>query len=128
MARCIVVEDERDNRATLRAAKAVLDHGLALGIFPEGHISPDGALQPARPGIAWLARKTGAPVVPVHLGGTREALPRGARMLRPARIEARMGAALSIADYGDGRAGEEAFTRDVMAAIARLGGVPAPRG
>jgi hypothetical protein len=49
-------------------------------------------------------------------------------MLRPARIEARMGAALSIADYGDGRAGEEAFTRDVMAAIARLGGVPAPRG
>jgi 1-acyl-sn-glycerol-3-phosphate acyltransferase len=128
MARCIVVEDERDNRATLRAAKAVLDHGLALGIFPEGHISPDGALQPARPGIAWLARKTGAPVVPVHLGGTREALPRGARMLRPARIEARMGAALSIADYGDGRAGEEAFTRDVMAAIARLGGVPTPRG
>ncbi|MHC5210369.1 MAG: lysophospholipid acyltransferase family protein [Planctomycetota bacterium] len=127
MARCIVVEDERDNRATLRAAKQVLDHGLALGIFPEGHISKDGTLQPAKPGIGWLARKTGAPVVPVHLSGTRETLPRSARMLRLAHISVRMGEPLSIADYPDGRAGDEAFARDVMAAIARLGGVPAPR-
>lgn len=126
MARCIVVEDERDNRATLRAAKQVLDQGLALGIFPEGHISEDGSLQPARPGIGWLARKSGAPVVPVHLGGTRETLPRGARMLRLSHISVAMGEPLSIADYPEGRAGEEAFSRDVMAAIARLGGVPAP--
>ena len=128
MCRCIVVEDERDNRATLRAAKQVLDHGLALGIFPEGHISPDGALKAARAGIGWLARKTGAPVVPVHLGGTREALPRGARVPRPARISVRMGDPLRIADYAEGRAGDERFSRDVMSAIARLGGVPAPAG
>jgi 1-acyl-sn-glycerol-3-phosphate acyltransferase len=66
-------------------------------------------------------------VVPVHIAGTREALPRGARMLRPARISVAMGAPLHITDYPGGRSGEEAFARDVMAAIARLGGVPAPQ-
>src|SRR6185503_13214315 len=96
-------------------------------------ISKDGALQPPQAGIAWLARRTGAPVIPVYLGGTREVLPRGSKRLHLHPVRAVMGEPLRLADYPDGRAGEQAFANDVMSAIARLGGVappllPAPAG
>jgi 1-acyl-sn-glycerol-3-phosphate acyltransferase len=123
MSRCIVVDNAADTRATMRASEEVLRQGGVLGIFPEGHISKDGSLQPAQPGVAWLARRTGAPVIPVHLGGTREVLARGSKRLRVHPVTARMGEPLVFAGYPEGRAGDQAFADDVMAAIARLGGV-----
>jgi 1-acyl-sn-glycerol-3-phosphate acyltransferase len=49
----------------------VLRSGLALGIFPEGHRSKDGKLQPAKMGMALIAFKTGTPILPVGISGTR---------------------------------------------------------
>lgn len=118
--RCLVVETNGENRRVLRDAKAVLDAGRTLCIFPEGSISPDGRMQAPQLGLAWLARCTGAPVFPVHLGGTREALPRGAWIPRFPRVTLRIGAPLSFADHASGRAGDESFSRAVMASIARL--------
>jgi 1-acyl-sn-glycerol-3-phosphate acyltransferase len=126
MSRCIVVDEAADTRAALRASEEVLRQGGVLGIFPEGHISKDGTLQPPQPGIAWLARRTGAPVIPVYLGGTREVLPRGSKRLRIRPVRVAMGQPLQALDYPAGRAGEQRFANDVMAAIARLGGVAPP--
>lgn len=126
MSRCIVVDDIADTRAALRASEEVLRQGQVLGIFPEGHISKDGALQPPQPGIAWLARRTGAPVIPVYLGGTREVLPRGSKRLHLHAVRAAMGEPMRLGDYPAGRAGDQAFANDVMAAIARLGRVAPP--
>jgi len=122
MARCIVVEAEGgDRRNVLREAVAVLRAGGVLGMFPEGHISDDGFMGPAEPGLAMIARRTGAPVIPMHLGGTREALKKGDKFLHLSRMTARMGEPLSIADYPDGRAGTDAFMRDCMGKIAAMG-------
>ncbi len=121
MARCIVVEHGRESAAPLREAVRVLQAGHVLGIFPEGHISPDGRLQPGQPGLAWIARRTGAPVYPMHIGGTREALRKGQAMLRMSHITVKMGAPLSIGDYPEGAEGNARFTADVMAAIEALG-------
>jgi 1-acyl-sn-glycerol-3-phosphate acyltransferase len=127
MARCIVVDEgEPDNRRPLRDALEVLHAGHVLGIFPEGHISPDGAMRPAQPGMAFLARRTGAPVFPVWLGGTREALPRGKRRLFVSHVAVRMAAPRRASDFGEGRAAEDALTRAVVADIARLGGFTPP--
>ena len=125
MSRCVVVEEDADNLTALRDAKKVLDQGKVLTIFPEGHISPDGTLQAGQQGVAWLARRTGAPVVPVWVGGTREVLTKGVKRLRHARLAMRTGKPLSIADYPAGREGIELFTEAVMTAIARLGADPA---
>ncbi|MCB9897876.1 MAG: 1-acyl-sn-glycerol-3-phosphate acyltransferase [Planctomycetes bacterium] len=127
MERCLVVETDGDNRRVLRDAKAVLDAGRHLCIFPEGAISPDGRLQPPQLGVAWLARRTGAPVFPIFLGGTREALPRGAWVPRFPRVTMRVGGPLSITEYAAGRAGDERFSHAVMTSIARLGRTPARR-
>ncbi|RMG45078.1 MAG: 1-acyl-sn-glycerol-3-phosphate acyltransferase, partial [Acidobacteria bacterium] len=61
----------------LRTAAAALRAGRVVGIFPEGERTWDGSLRPLRRGVAWLARHTGARVVPVAIGGGYQAWPRG---------------------------------------------------
>jgi 1-acyl-sn-glycerol-3-phosphate acyltransferase len=74
------------NFLALKRAAERLQAGEVVGVFPEGGISRDGTLGPFRPGVALLAARTGVPVVPVRIEGTREALPPGAwRPRRPDR-------------------------------------------
>lgn len=75
----IPIERSRINRRSLDTAAELLEDGWNLVIFPEGGRSPDGWAQPFSPAsAAYLAGRTGRPVVPVHLAGTRNVLPRAA--------------------------------------------------
>ncbi len=75
----IPIERGRVNRRSLDIAAQLLEEGWNLVIFPEGGRSPDGWAQPFSPAsAAYLAGRTGRPVVPVHLSGTRHVLPRAA--------------------------------------------------
>lgn len=64
------------DRAALRAGLSVLDAGGALAVFPEG-TRGSGRLEQVADGLAYLALRSGAPVVPLALTGTQQALPRG---------------------------------------------------
>ena len=57
------------DREALRNAEQLLAHGDVLVIFPEGHRS-GGKLIPGHPGTAYIALRTGVPVVPVAISGT----------------------------------------------------------
>lgn len=48
----------------VRLALELLEQGALIGIFPEG-FRGDGLVRQARPGVGYLALKTGAPVLPV---------------------------------------------------------------
>lgn len=75
----VPIERSRVNRRSLDTAAELLEDGWNLVIFPEGGRSPDGWAQPFSPAsAAYLAGRTGRPVVPVHLSGTRHVLPRAA--------------------------------------------------
>jgi 1-acyl-sn-glycerol-3-phosphate acyltransferase len=63
------VDRERFDLRAIRIALAVLGRGGVLGMYPEGTRSPGGLL-PFLPGAAWMAVRTGAPLVPVALTGT----------------------------------------------------------
>jgi len=54
----------------MRTAIDLLSQDRAVVIFPEGHISPNHSMQEARPGAAFLAMKTQAPILPVGIYGT----------------------------------------------------------
>ncbi len=58
------------DRKALRQAYQVLADGLALVLFPEGTRSRNGRLQPALPGPALIAMRSGAPILPVGIFGT----------------------------------------------------------
>ena len=87
-----------------------------LVIFPEGGRSPDGWAQQFRGGAAYLASRTGRPVVPVHLDGTRHILPKGGGTLRRTRTTVTFGTPLWPADGEDARR----FAERIEAAVATL--------
>ena len=67
-------------------ARRVLSRGEALGIFPEGQRSEQAAMGELRAGVARLAIETGAPIVPVTIGGATRAWPKWKLLPRSARI------------------------------------------
>jgi 1-acyl-sn-glycerol-3-phosphate acyltransferase len=57
-------EGGKKSQQSLDIATEVLEQGDLLGIYPEGTRSPDGYLHRGRTGVARLALKAGAPVIP----------------------------------------------------------------
>jgi 1-acyl-sn-glycerol-3-phosphate acyltransferase len=60
------------DRRALRAALDALDAGRFVAIAPEGRHSLTGSLEEATSGAAFLALRSGAPVIPVAVTGTRK--------------------------------------------------------
>ncbi|MDR8410071.1 1-acyl-sn-glycerol-3-phosphate acyltransferase [Nonomuraea sp. 3-1Str] len=109
-------------QAMLDAATEVLERGELFGIHPEGTRSPDGRLYRGKIGVAWLALRTGAPVLPVALSGTEKVLPVGAKVPRPARIGIRIGEPMTFdGDHTKARDRRQ-VTDEIMAAIQKLSG------
>ncbi|MDP9092002.1 MAG: 1-acyl-sn-glycerol-3-phosphate acyltransferase [Actinomycetota bacterium] len=99
--------DTRSAASVIDVGVELLHQGHALGIYPEGTRSPDGSLHKFRTGVARLAMRSGAPVVPVGLVGTRAVQPPGTRAWRRAPVGVHFGQALYFGD----RAGEERSSR-----------------
>jgi len=79
---------------TIVTAKAILERGDIVLIFPEGTRTRPGALGAPRRGVGRLALETGAPVVPVAVIGT-EAIRKGV-LIRPHKVRIRAGRALQF--------------------------------
>jgi 1-acyl-sn-glycerol-3-phosphate acyltransferase len=77
----VPIERVKVSRQSADRAEALIAEGWNLLIFPEGGRSPDGWGQAHRGGAAWLAARSGRPLVPVHISGTFRLLPRGAKRL-----------------------------------------------
>jgi len=78
----IPVDQEGMDRGALKALLRILRAGEGALVFPEGARTPNGNLQPALPGLGFIIAKTRAPVVPMRIFGSHEALPRGGGRLR----------------------------------------------
>src|SRR5213592_2179962 len=105
----IPINLERPDPGALRRALGALAAGRVVGIFPEGPFSVRGRLERGLPGVALLALRSGAPVIPAGITGTYEALaerwghiPRGARS---ASASGRRAASSRMARMVDGRPG-----------------------
>jgi len=118
--RCIPVEEKGLNKESLRLGLEVLEAGRTVGIFPQGGRMEAGDLTGAFQGVAFLARKSGVPVIPARITGTGRALPTGARFPRPARISVDLGAPLDFAASAGRRPGLEEVTTAIMSGIQAL--------
>ncbi|HEY7074791.1 MAG TPA: lysophospholipid acyltransferase family protein [Solirubrobacteraceae bacterium] len=78
----------------METARAILERGECVLIFPEGTRTRPGSLARPKRGVGRLALETGAPVVPVALIGT-EAVRKGWR-IRPKKVRARIGRPLTF--------------------------------
>ena len=99
----IPIERTKVNRRSADLAAELLADDWNLVIFPEGGRSPDGWAQEFRGGAAYLASRTGRPVVPVHLHGTRHILPKGGGRISRTRTTVTFGTPLWPAEGEDAR-------------------------
>lgn len=107
-----------------RLAKRILDEGHVLVVFPEGTRSPTGGLQEAKDGLAILALRTGAPILPVGIADTDRFWPRGRPLWRVGgSVTMRVGRPFTLGAPGTGadrRAAQHAATLQIMTHIAEL--------
>jgi 1-acyl-sn-glycerol-3-phosphate acyltransferase len=85
------VERKRASAVSARLAVDLVDDGWNLILFPEGGRSEDGWLQEMKPGAAFVAARTGRPLVPLWITGTEHLLPKGARRLRRGHVDVLIG-------------------------------------
>ncbi|PRY17496.1 1-acyl-sn-glycerol-3-phosphate acyltransferase [Kineococcus rhizosphaerae] len=113
----------RASSAAIDSAVAVLRGGDLFGIYPEGTRSPDGRLYRGRTGVARIALRSGAPVVPVAMVGTEDLLPSGRLLPKVRRVGVVIGEPLDFSRYA-GREDDQLVVRsvtdEVMAAIQAL--------
>lgn len=110
------------DRAALRHTEDLLRAGRVVAVFPEGHRSVTGALQPGQPGIALIARRAGVPVLPVAVTGTQHFLPPDLWRWRPWRrpsITVTIGEPFTLS-RAMGRAANQEATDAIMARVASL--------
>jgi 1-acyl-sn-glycerol-3-phosphate acyltransferase len=114
------------SKRALDAAAGVLERGELFGIYPEGTRSRDGRLHKGHTGAARLALRTGAPLVPVAIVGTRAIQPPGARVPRPFKhCDIRVGRPIDCRRYAgrsDDRLVLRQLTDELMFEIRALSG------
>lgn len=121
--RCVPLDRTRGDVAALRKGIQILKEGEALGLFPEGTRSLDGQLKPAKGGIGFLVAKAGVPVVPIYVGGSFDAFPKGAKRVRRGKVFVYYGQPIAIeeiARLGDGKDSYQAIGDLIMSKIALL--------
>ena len=119
-------------RDSIRAAASTIDigsrllaDGKVLGIYPEGTRSPDGRLYRFRTGVARLALRSGAPVIPVGIIGTDQVLIAADRRWHRKPVAVHFGPALDFSNRCDDQRSSRALrevTESVRAAIQQLSG------
>lgn len=110
-----------------RLATRILEAGHVLMIFPEGTRSPTGDLQEAKDGLATLAMRTGAVIIPIGVNNSDAVWAKGRRLPSPfprRTITVRIGEPFSatglVPPGTDRRAAKTVATTAVMGRIAAL--------
>ena len=97
------IERTKVGRKSAHLAESLLHQGYSLILFPEGGRSPDGWGQPFRGGAAFLAARSGAAVIPVHIDGTSKILGKGNKFPKPGRTRVTFGSPIIPAADDDAR-------------------------
>jgi len=105
-------------RQAIRQASDVIELGKTVLIFPEGTRSSGGEILEFKPLVGHLALVHGVDVLPVFLGGTHLAMPKGAALPTHREVVARIGPPLCVGDLR--RLTEGMTPSDAAREVARL--------
>ena len=120
----VPVDQDRPDMASLKTIIRLLRENHRVLVFPEGARTWDGTLGEAQPGVGLIAVKAGVPIQPVRIRGAREALPRGAKWIRLARVEVTIGPPIVLSreeiKAARGKDGYQQVAERIMGAIRAL--------
>lgn len=105
------------DRTAIRMALNLLENGEVLGVFPEGTRSKTGELGTAEPGVAMLALKSGATVIPAAITGTNRVFSEG--QLLP-QFKLRFGKPIVVQKGKADKEAIDSLSLNIMADIKKL--------
>ena len=86
------------DREALRTCIEVLDAGEPLVMFPEGTRQHGPVVEELFDGTAFVQSRTGVPIVPVGIGGSEGAMPKGSKIPKPRKVTVVIGPVLPASD------------------------------
>jgi 1-acyl-sn-glycerol-3-phosphate acyltransferase len=99
-----LVPVDRGNRdagiEAVRAAKSVVNQGLNMTIYVEGHRSFDGKLLPFKKGPFYLAQECAVPVIPITIVGTHYTMPKARFAIKPGLVKVIFHPPIEPKDFG----------------------------
>lgn len=104
------------DRAALRTCIEVIATGEPLVLFPEGTRRSGPQVEELFDGVAYVASRTGVPIVPVGIGGSERALPKGAKVPRLTKVTVVVGPPMRVETTAEGKVPRRAV-RETTAAL-----------
>jgi 1-acyl-sn-glycerol-3-phosphate acyltransferase len=86
------------DREALERCQAVLEGGEPLVMFPEGTRRAGPEVVDIKDGVAYVALRAQVPIVPIGIGGSERAMPRGSSFPHPTRVNVVIGAPVPADD------------------------------
>ncbi len=130
-----LVPVDRGNRnagiESVRSAKQVLlEQGINMTIYVEGHRSFDGRLLPFKKGPFYLAMECGIPVVPVTITGTHYLMPKARFAIKPGVATVIFHPPIEARDFGSRKCLMEKVRAVIESGLPaeQRGNVPTTRG
>jgi 1-acyl-sn-glycerol-3-phosphate acyltransferase len=118
------VNREGADRLALDRSRDVLDRGELLILFPEGTRRSGPVVEDLHEGAAFLSARTGAPIIPIGVGGTSAAMPKGSKLPHPVKVNLIVGEAIPAPQRsGAGRVARSkvhALTTQLQSELQRL--------
>jgi 1-acyl-sn-glycerol-3-phosphate acyltransferase len=96
------------DREALRRCVEVIEGGEPLVLFPEGTRREGPVVQELFEGAAYLSGRTGVPIVPVGIGGSARAMPKGSKLFKPVKVVMVVGEPIGPPVTDSGRASRKA--------------------
>jgi len=120
----IPVNRGEPDRQAMRRCEDVVANGEPLVMFPEGTRQSGPIVSDIFDGVAYLALRTGTDIVPVGIGGSEGAMPKGSKFLRPVKITMVVGEPIPVSAPAPGervkRSAVKELTERLTAELQRL--------
>lgn len=111
------------DREALQTCISVIEAGEPLVIFPEGTRQYGPVVEELFDGAAFVQSRTGAPILPVGIGGSEAAMPKGSKVIKPHKVRLVVGpvlAAPEVASAKERRASIKVRTAELHETIQEL--------
>ena len=116
----IWVHRGKPDRRAIRAALDGLSQGRMIALAPEGRQSVERGLEEGTEGAAFLAMKSGAPIVPVAMTGTENENVYNGKFWKRAKATLAIGKPFHLKEYDDRQTMLREGTRQIMGSLAEL--------
>ncbi len=108
------------DRQAMKASQEIIADGAMMIVFPEGTRQSGPQVQGVFDGTTYLAQKTGAPIIPIGIGGTEAAMQSGSKGIRRVRCSVVVGEPIPAPEGRLSQPQRREFSENVVAELQKV--------